>query len=206
MNKEKVKEIFDELKRIGEEKTFSETEIERMQTFFKAGKLSKTICWLGWAKYYDDKGDFHYTENFPKEVEDIMTEIYYERIKSVKSKTEDLYNNFSLQQCADFLNKEFKKMAKFEPHSKEYEQMVKTAKESVADVEIGKLVREGNIPTYESIIVRTNGWYSGQIIIKKSVKGYYAECKAPLAGGMCCEIPQDEIFRYLKHIAKYLCS
>ena len=202
----KASAIIDEMKSIGEDILFTNGERNRLQKVFTQGTLSKTICWIGWVEYKDHDGKTHYTGNFSDEVMDLMVEICTERINAAKQRLDEMYKDFSLQKCADFINKQISVLKKVEYNSTEWERIKNNAIGCKADVENGKLNLEGNRPSYDCIVIRQESWYIGSIIVKKAEYGYTAECRCPLAGMSRCFVAKDELFKYLKEKIVYILS
>ena len=192
------------MERIGERREFNNEERQRLQTVFTEGKLSEDICWLGWTEYKDNNGKTRYTSSFSGEVLELMFQMCRERIEKRKQQCEKLYNDFSLQKCADIVNEEINFWRTCDARSIEWQRTKKHALYSVSGVENGKCNFEGNSPTYECIIIRERNFYSGMIKVSKTENGYWVECRAPLAGGRRYKTPKDEIYKSLKEETRYI--
>ena len=206
MNREEVNAIIAEMERLGESKSFTEAERMRLQEVFTDGTLSKDICWLGWTEYKDKDGKTHYTKSFSDKEWKVMEQICNERINAAKERIVGFYENFSLEKLSEEINKEIMCWRKVDAKSTEWERMKKHAQNSVAKVENGRLNLESGYPSYDCVVVRENDWYSGSIKIKKTDYGYEAEVRVPMAGGMSCRVPKDEIFKYIKEWTRYIVS
>lgn len=67
-----IQKLNERLQTLGEEIGFTDEERKRLQSVFKDGTLDKEICYAGWVRFFDDKGELHYTDNFSKAVTDCM--------------------------------------------------------------------------------------------------------------------------------------
>ena len=200
-----IRKLNERLELLGEEITFTNEERKRLQSVFKDGTLDTDICHAGWVRFFDSKGETHYTNNFSKAVTDCMIQIVTERIEKVEKEMEQLYENFSLQQVADYLNRLFKEYANTTWNSDEWRRMRKHVSQSKANVENGKCNYEGSeTPSYNCVVVRENNYYSWLVKIERTQSGYTIESKAPLCGGTRFMCDKYEIFKRLKETLKYM--
>ena len=200
-----IQKLNKRLQSLGEEITFTNEERKRLQTVFKEGTLDADICHAGWVRFVDSKGESHYTDNFSKAVTDYMIQIVTERIERVEKEAEQLYDNFSLQAVADYLNKVFKEYAKTTWNSEEWRRIRKHASNAKADVEVGKCNYESSKTTdYECVVIRENDYYSALLKIEKTENGYEIERRAPLCGTTWRVCDKYGIFNVLKELTQSL--
>lgn len=199
-----IQKLNERLKFLGEEIDFTNEERERLQSVFEDGTLDENICHAGWVRYVDKNGEPHYTNNFSKTVTDCMIQIVTERIERVEKEAEQLYEKFTLQAVADYLNRVFKEYANTTWNSDEWRKMRKHVSQSKADVECGKCNYEDKTPSYDCVVVRENNHYSWLVKIEKTQSGYTIEAKSPLCGSTRFMSNMYEIFKDLKEIVKFM--
>ena len=200
-----IQKLNERLQTLGEETNFTDDERKRLQSVFKEGTLEGDICRAGWVCFVDSKGKTHYTDNFSKAVTDCMVQIVTERIERGEREAEQLYDNFSLQAVADYLNKVFKEYAKTTWNSEEWRIIRKHASNAKADVEVGKCNYESSkTPDYECVVIRENDYYSALLKIEKNENGYEIERRAPLCGTTWRECDKYGLFKALKEIVQSL--
>ena len=200
-----IQKLNERLQVLGEEITFTNEERKRLQNVFKDGTLDTDICQAGWVRFFDSKGKFHYTDNFSKAVTDCMVQIVTERIENVEKEMEQLYEDFSLQAIADYLNKIFKEYAKTTWNSEEWRRIRKHASNAKADVEVGKCNYESSKTTdYECVVIREKDYYSALLKIEKNENGYEIERRAPLCGTTWRKCDKYGVFNVLKELTQSL--
>lgn len=200
-----IQKLNERLQVLGEETNFTDEERKRLQSVFKDGTLKGDICKAGWVCFVDSKGETHYTDNFSQAVTDCMIQIATERIENVEKEMEQLYEDFSLQAVADYLNKVFKEYTKTTWNSEEWRRIRKHASNAKADVEVGKCNYESsNTTAYECVVIRENDYYSALLKIKKNKNGYEIERRAPLCGTTWRECDKYGIFNVLKKLTQSL--
>lgn len=200
-----IQKLNERLKVLGEEITFTNEERKRLQSVFNEGTLDGDICHAGWVRFVDNKGETHYTGNFSKAVTDCMVQIVTERIENVEKEMEQLYDNFSLQAVANYLNKVFKEYAKTTWNSEEWRRIRKHASNAKADVEVGKCNYESSkTADYECVVIRENDYYSALLKIEKNENGYEIERRAPLCGTTWRKCDKYGIFNVLKELTQSL--
>ncbi len=128
-------QLIKRMEDLGEERTYTEAERNKLQSVFKEGNLSKSICWAGWVEYKDNNGETHYTQYFSNEVENLMEQLCNERIANVEQSLKALYEDFSLEKCVQYINAYIKEIANMEVNSYEWQRLIKNASKSVAYVE-----------------------------------------------------------------------
>lgn len=203
---ENIQKLNERLESLGEETNFNDVERTRLQRVFKDGKLDENICRAGWVRFVDNDGEPHYTSHFSQEVTDCMIQIVKERIEKVEREAEQLYENFSLQLVADYLNNLFKEFVNTTWNSDEWRRIRKCASKSKADVECGKCNYEGVSPSYNCVVVRENDYYSWLVKIEKDdCNGYIIETKGILCGSTRFKCDKTEIFKHLKETAESMC-
>lgn len=200
-----IQKLNERLQVLGEEITFTNEERKRLQSVFTEGTLDKEICQAGWVRFFDSKGESHYTDNFSKAVTDCMIQIVTERIEKVEKEMEQLYDDFTLQAVADYLNNVFNEYTKTLWNSEEWRSIRKHASSAKADVEAGKCNYESSkTPNYECVVIRENGYYSALLKIEKNKNGYEIERRAPLCGTTWRKCDKYGIFNVLKQLTQSL--
>lgn len=200
-----IQKLNERLQDLGEAITFTNEERKRLQSVFTEGTLDEGICQAGWVRFFDSKGKSHYTGNFSKAVTDSMIQIATERIEKIEKEMEQLYDNFSLQAVADYLNKVFKEYASVISDSQEWRRISKKASIAKADVEVGKCNYESSkTPEYECVVIRENDYYSALLKIEKNENGYEIEKRAILCGTTWIKCDKYGIFNVLKELTQSL--
>lgn len=200
-----IQKLNERLQVLGEEITFTNEERKRLQSVFIDGTLDANICHAGWVCFVDNKGETHYTDNFSKAVTDCMVQIVTERIENTEKEMEQLYENFSLQAVADYLNKVFNEYAKTTWNSEEWRRIRKHVSNAKADVEVGKCNYESSKTTdYECVVIRANDYYSALLKIEKNENGYEIERRAPLCGATWRKCDKYGIYNVLKELTQSL--
>lgn len=194
-------QLIKRIENLGEERTYTEAERKRLQNVFKDGKLSKSICWAGWVEYTDNKGKTHYTKYFSNEVENLMEQLCNERIANVEQSLKVLYEDFTLEKCAQYINEYIKEISNMEAKSVEWQRLKKNAYQSCASVENGKLNKE-NGNNYDCIVIRHRNFYAGSMIINKTENGYKIEERVPLCGECNYQTDIYGLFKCLKQFTR----
>lgn len=200
-----LKSYNDRLEELGEDILFTDEERARLQAVFDRGTLSKNICWALWVEYKDKDGKTGYTGNFSTKELECMKQICEERIAKTEEQAERFYNDFSLQNVADYFNQYFKELEKNTYCSNEWVRIRKNAKDMIADVENGKCGFEDNYPAYDCVIMRHRGFYSHMFKVEKTYNGYRLDTRSPLCGSCRFECGKDKIFKYMKQEAIAAC-
>jgi hypothetical protein len=118
---------------------------------------------------------------------------------------EQLYEDFSLQAVANYLNKVFNEYTKTLWNSEEWRRIRKHASNAKAAVEVGKCNYESSKTTdYECVVIRENDYYSALLKIEKNENGYEIERRAPLCGTTWRVCDKYGIFSALKELTQSL--